>query len=128
MRDRGLRIGLLSNTHWPRAFHERFLKFDGLDGLIDARLYTSEMEFMKPHASAFEAALATVDVERPRHAVFVGDRPFDDIHGAHAAGMRTVLRPNGEVPAYDVTADAEIAALPELIALIDDWGRLAEAR
>jgi len=122
LRERGLRIGLLSNTHWPPAFHDRFLERDGLDGLIDARLYTSEMEFMKPHASAFAAALAAVDVESPRRAVFVGDRPFDDIHGAQAAGMRTVLRPNGEVPAYDVTADAEIAALPELVALIDDWG------
>jgi putative hydrolase of the HAD superfamily len=87
------------------------------------------MEFMKPHASAFEAALAAVGVETPRSAVFVGDRPFDNIYGSQAAGMRTALRPNGEVPAYDVTADAEIAALPELIALIDDWrARLAEAR
>ena len=26
----GLRTGLLSNTHWPRAFHEHFLERDGL--------------------------------------------------------------------------------------------------
>src|SRR5437016_13645609 len=40
LRDRGLRIGLLSNTHWPRPFHERFLERDGLMSLIDVRLYT----------------------------------------------------------------------------------------
>ena len=57
LRERGLRIGLLSNTHWPRAFHERFLERDGLAELIDARLYTSEMPFQKPHPSAFEATL-----------------------------------------------------------------------
>ena len=32
LRDRGLRIGLLSNTHWPRSFHEHFLERDGLAG------------------------------------------------------------------------------------------------
>src|SRR5947207_2237475 len=49
LRDRGLRIGLLSNTHWPRAFHEHFLERDGLADLIDLRCYTSDMEYAKPH-------------------------------------------------------------------------------
>ena len=29
LRARGLRIGLLSNTHWPPAYHEHFLERDG---------------------------------------------------------------------------------------------------
>ena len=53
LRARGLRIGLLSNTHWPPAYHEHFLERDGLATLIDARAYTSEMAFMKPHPEAF---------------------------------------------------------------------------
>jgi putative hydrolase of the HAD superfamily len=53
--------------------------------------------------------------------VFVGDRPFDDISGANAVGMRTVLRRNGLVPDYDAPADAEIAALPELVDLVRSW-------
>ena len=123
LRDRGLRVGLLSNTHWPRAFHEHFLERDGLAALIDVRLYTSEMEFMKPHASAFRAALDALDVSEPSRAVFVGDRPFDDIFGASAAGLRTVLRPNEHVPAHDVQPDAAIAGLPELLDLVDGWGQ-----
>ena len=123
LRERGLRIGLLSNTHWPRAFHERFLERDGLAELIDARLYTSEMPFQKPHTSAFEAALRALDVERPGRAVFVGDRPWDDVVGAGRAGMRTVLRRNPGVPAYDVEPDAVIDELLELIAVVDGWGR-----
>lgn len=122
LRARGLRIGLLSNTHWPRAFHERFLERDGLAGLIDRRLYTSEMEFMKPHPSAFRAALDALGVEEPGRAVFVGDRPFDDIHGARSAGLRAVLRHNPDVPAYDVQPDARIERLAELPAIIDAWG------
>ena len=121
LRERGLRIGLLSNTHWPRAFHERFLERDGLAELIDARLYTSEMPFQKPHTSAFESALRALAVEQPDRAVFVGDRPWDDVVGARRAGMRTVLRPNDRVPAYDVEPDAVIAELPELIAVVDGW-------
>ena len=121
LRDRGLRIGLLSNTHWPRSFHERFLERDGLAELIDERLYTCEMEFMKPHPSAFGAALDALGLDDPARAVFVGDRPFDDIHGARQAGMRAVLRPNGEVPRYDVEPDAVIGQLSELLGVIDGW-------
>ena len=121
LRARGLRIGLLSNTHWPRTFHERFLERDGLAELIEVRCYTSEMTHMKPHADAFRVPLEALGDVDPRRAVMVGDRPFDDIHGAKQLGMRAVLRPNDDVPGYDVTPDAEIGALSELLPLIDDW-------
>ena len=122
LRRRGLRIGLLSNTHWPRAFHEHFLERDGLEPLIDARCYTSEMAVTKPHGDAFREAMDAINVDEPDGVVFVGDRPFDDVWGAQQAGMRGVLRPNGLVPAYDVEPDAVIERLPELLDLVDRWG------
>ncbi len=113
---------MLSNTHWPRTFHERFLERDGLAQLIDARLYTSEMEYQKPHRSAFVAALDALGVDDPGRAVFVGDRPWDDISGAQAAGMRTVLRPNPAiVDTTPVEPDAVIERLPDLLPLIQSW-------
>ena len=122
LREDGLRIGLLSNTHWPRTFHERFLERDGLASLIDARLYTSEMEFQKPHRSAFQAALDALGVDDPAKAVFVGDRPWDDISGASAIGMRTVLRPNPAIAdTTPVEPDAVIGSLLELLPLIRQW-------
>ena len=57
LRAAGIRVAMLSNTHWPRDYHERFLARDGLADLIDARIYTSELAYMKPHPSAFAAAL-----------------------------------------------------------------------
>ncbi|MDQ4068457.1 MAG: HAD family hydrolase, partial [Actinomycetota bacterium] len=121
IRERGLRVAMLSNTHWPRAFHERFLERDGLADLIDARLYTSEMPFQKPHPSAFVTAAEAVGVE-PERAVFVGDRPWDDISGARAVGMRTVHRPNPLVPDVDgVKPDATITRLPELADVVTRW-------
>src|SRR3954447_18677570 len=73
LKERGLRTGLLSNTHWPRSTHEDWLGRDGILDLLDARIYTSDLEHVKPHPDAFGALLDAVDVE-PGRAVFVGDR------------------------------------------------------
>lgn len=121
LRDAGYRIGLLSNTHWPRAFHEHFLERDGLDSLIDVRCYTSEMERTKPHPDAFRTVLAELGVDDPRRAVFVGDRPHDDIWGSQQLGMKAVLRPNALVPGYEVEPDAVIGRLLELVDIVDKW-------
>lgn len=43
----------------------------------------------KPDPAIFQQALALVGVE-PQHAVYVGDDPVRDIHGAASAGLRTV--------------------------------------
>lgn len=120
LRGRGLRTGLLSNTHWPRPLHERWLERDGLAGLLDVRLYTSEMTHMKPHPQAFCALLEAVGVPAER-AVFVGDRPRDDVWGAQRAGLRTVLLAGRPVPAYDVRPDAVLGSLGELVPLLDRW-------
>lgn len=124
LRERGLRIGLLSNTHWPRHFHEELLARDGLIDLIDVGLYTSELTYRKPHPSVFRAvveALAADGTVAAASTVFVGDRPFDDISGAKGVGMRAVLRPNPTVPGGPVEPEARISSLPELLPLIDAW-------
>jgi putative hydrolase of the HAD superfamily len=120
LRERGIRTGLLSNTHWPREWHERILARDGVLDLIDVRVYTSELRHTKPHAEAFRAVLAPLGVE-PEEAIMVGDRPVDDISGALALGMRTVLLPNDVVPSAPVTPDATIRSLSELLPLVDAW-------
>jgi phosphoglycolate phosphatase-like HAD superfamily hydrolase len=57
-----------------------------------------------------------------RHRRFVGDRPFDDIHGAKSLGMRAVLLPNDVVPPYaDAEPDAVISRLSDLPPLIESW-------
>ena len=122
LKDQGIPIALLSNTHWPRGFHEHFLERDGLDSFIDARLYTSEMTHTKPHPKAFREAMAALGANDPHRVVMVGDRPYVDIYGARMLGMRTVLRPNRLVPAYEgVKPDAVIERLPELLPLVDRW-------
>jgi putative hydrolase of the HAD superfamily len=120
--ERGLRTALLSNTHWPRAFHEHFLERDGLADLLDARLYTSELTHMKPHPSVFEATLEAIGIDDPSTAVFVGDRLHDDVHGAQQAGLRAVWIRNDFVPGFEVEPDAIIDELRELPAALDRLG------
>ena len=60
----------------------------------------------------------------PAGCVFVGDRPYDDVYGAKRAGMRAVLVPNSDVPAYgEAEPDAVIGRLGDLMPLIDAWQR-----
>jgi putative hydrolase of the HAD superfamily len=120
LRERGLRTGLLSNTHWPRDLHERWLAAAGLLELLDVRLYTSDMGHMKPHPEAFRALLSAVGVEGDR-AVFVGDRLRDDISGAQGVGMRTVHMTGRPVEHWDVVPDAELVTLDGLVELVDGW-------
>jgi putative hydrolase of the HAD superfamily len=125
LRAQGLRTALLSNTHWPRRFHEHFLERDGLDHLLDARLYSCDLSHLKPHPTVFHAALAAIEVDDPARAVFVGDRPIDDVSGAKGIGMRAVHRRNPLLPEAaqhgPVPADATIDRLPELLPLVDGW-------
>jgi putative hydrolase of the HAD superfamily len=124
LRRRGIRVGVLSNTMWPRDAHERIFIRDNVLDLIDGAVYTSEIPWVKPHPEAFRAAMAAIGVTDPAACVFVGDRPYDDVHGAKGAGMRAVLVPNSAVPAYDgVTPDAVITRLADLLPHLDAWAR-----
>lgn len=120
LRERGIRTGLLSNTHWPRALHERWLEDAGLLHLLDARVYTSDLDHVKPHPEAFRALLREVGVQPPA-AVFVGDRLRDDVSGAQALGMRTVHMTGRPVEGWDVVPDAELVTLDGLVELVDGW-------
>jgi putative hydrolase of the HAD superfamily len=122
LRDRTIKIGVLSNTMWPRSWHEEVFRRDGVLGLIDGAVYTSEIAWTKPHPEAFRAAMAAVGVSDPASCVFVGDRPYDDVHGAQRAGMRAVLVPNSDVPAFEsAVPDAVIHRLGDLRQLIETW-------
>jgi putative hydrolase of the HAD superfamily len=126
LRERAIRVGVLSNTLWPRREHERVFRRDGVLDLIDADVYTSEITHTKPHPAAFGAALAAVGVDDPGTVVFVGDRVWDDIHGAKEYGMRAVLLPHSDIPEHqrgpvDGKPDAVIDRLSDLLALVDSW-------
>lgn len=125
LRQQGVKVGVLSNTIWARCEHERIFERDGLAELIDAAVYTSDIPWTKPHPAAFHAALDAVGVE-PAEAVFVGDRLFDDIHGAAAVGMRTIHVPHSNIPADQAghtngDPDAVVQRLGEVLDVVAQW-------
>ena len=122
LRERGIRVGVLSNTMWPRTAHERVFRRDEVLSLIDGAVYSSEIPWVKPQAQAFRAAMAAVGMTDPGECVYVGDRPYDDVHGAKSMGMRAVLVPHSDVPPFAAAVpDAVITRLSELASHLDAW-------
>jgi putative hydrolase of the HAD superfamily len=126
LRADGLKVGVLSNTIWPRAFHEAIFDRDGVRHLIDGDVYTSEIPWTKPSPRAFGAAMEAVGVTDPGACVYVGDRLFDDIWGARNAGMRAVHVPHSTIPSSQVghtegVPDAVVHRLADVRAVVAGW-------
>lgn len=102
LRASGIKVGVLSNTIWPREWHERFFERDGVLHLIDAGVYTSELPWTKPSPRAFGAVLEALGVSDPGRCVHVGDRLFDDVWGAQNAGLYAIHVPHSDIPASQV--------------------------
>lgn len=111
---RGIKIGLISNSHRSLASFEQHFE---LEGLISAAISSSEHGYLKPHPSIFQAALQLAGVQ-PKDSVMVGDSLPHDIEGALRVGMRGVLVHRGEEPAATVPGVPVIRTLSELAPLI----------
>jgi putative hydrolase of the HAD superfamily len=125
LRERGVRVGILSNTIWSADYHRGVFERDGVLDLIDADVYSSEIEWTKPHPQAFRAAASALGVA-PAEAVYVGDRPFEDVHGSQVAGMRAIWVPHSKIPvaqqvSVDVTPDAVAHELLDILGIVDGW-------
>lgn len=129
LRERGLKLGLITNAYQPMWARDIEMEAHGLGGFFeDCRLSAADFGYLKPHPTIFQAALDCLDVE-PSEAAFVGDDVEADIVGAQAAGIYAVLRTvkrrpqdlNGTQP------DSRIDSLSELPAIFDSafpgWGR-----
>ncbi|MDX6326530.1 MAG: putative hydrolase of the superfamily [Nocardioidaceae bacterium] len=133
LRADGLRIGILSNTIWPRAWHEEIFARDGLTDLIDGAVYTSEIPWTKPAPEAFLAAAEVVGVADATRCVFVGDRLFDDVWGASQVGMRTIHVPHSDIPPEQLghsvgSPDAVVTRLSEVHDVVRAWLRAGSNR
>ena len=85
LRGHGLKLGLVSNG--GREISD-FVAHHALD--VDCAVASRAHGWIKPHESIFLAALDLIGVE-PAAAAMVGDSVEDDIEGAAALGMRTIL-------------------------------------
>lgn len=111
---RGLKIGLISNSHrCMSSFQAHF----ALEGLFAAAVTSSVHGFMKPHRSIFETALREA-AATPAESVMVGDSIAHDVEGALGLGMRAVLVARACIPASCPPHVPVIRSLRELPALL----------
>ena len=89
LRERGLKVGLVSNAFDPEWLLREDLERMGLAERLDVAVFSSGVGKRKPHPLIFETALQALGVE-PADTLFVGDRRYPDIGGAKALGMTTM--------------------------------------
>jgi putative hydrolase of the HAD superfamily len=126
LRGEGIKVGILSNTIWPREWHRGYFERDGVLDLIDGDVYSSEIPWTKPSPDAFRAAMDAVGVTDPARCVYVGDRLFDDVWGAQNAGLRAIHIPHSVIPAEQIghtegRPDGVAHRLSEIPDLLTPW-------
>lgn len=125
LHERGIKVGVLSNTIWTREYHRRLFERDGVLDLIDADVYSSEVSWTKPHPEIFREAARRLDVA-PERCVYVGDRLYEDVHGPQQVGMRAIFVPHSSFPAEQLvetesTPDGIAHDLGDVLTLVDAW-------
>jgi putative hydrolase of the HAD superfamily len=112
LRHRGWRIALLTNgLPSTQAAKVRAL---GLTDLVDHIVYAEQhAPAGKPAPEPFLATLSRLEVA-PQSAVMVGDDRINDIEGARAVGMRTILL-SRSATSRDANADAVVGKLADVL-------------
>ncbi len=91
LRDRGYRLGAVTNRGYsgPR-FHEEMRDL-GLDDLFEVTVISCDIGYMKPHPRIFQYTLEAMGIEA-QEAVMVGDNLRADVEGPRTLGMLAVWR------------------------------------
>jgi len=119
--EKGLKIGVVSNTFLPGHVLDRHLDLVGLGDLIGPRVYSSEVVHRKPNRKIFQIALEKTGLEA-EDTLFVGDSPKADILGAHRASMATVLRElPGRRKKTPVAPDHILTDMTELLQIVAQY-------
>ena len=119
LRQRGLATAIVSNIDNDQLAH--LLELAGLARLFDHALSSEAAQSCKPDRAIFEAALRLTGCSASK-ALFVGDTIAQDIVGANAVGMRSVLlwhRDDRQPPADGPRPQHVIRRIPEVLELLD---------
>jgi len=97
LKDKGFKIGLLTNNH-STDFHLNLLKKFQLEEAFDSVVVSGKVGIRKPHIDIFLHCLHTLGT-RKDSSIFVGDSLSHDVAGAQNAGIKCiwVKRENCEV-------------------------------
>ncbi len=113
-KDKGVRMGVVSNTTNPGFMKENEMEITGLKSFFEFAIYSSNTPFRKPHPSIFNLAIESLNLE-PAEILFVGDNFALDVLGAKDVGMKSawVNRDRKNMPS-DALPDYELHSLEDL--------------
>lgn len=122
LRAKGLTLGIVTNGY--TTIQHGKIAHNKLAGLVDFVVASEEVRSHKPHGAIFEHAIERAAAP-PEAIVFVGDTPKNDIAGARAANMHSVLFDPGGRWEENARAAGKwhephhtIETLPELLPLL----------
>ena len=120
LRRRGYKIGLMTNSFLPMWMRDVELEAYDLLPYLDARLTAADVGYLKPHPKIYLRTPELLETS-PEKAVFVGDRPKNDIVGANESGLVSVLinPPHLDRDLDGVVPDFIITSLTELLHILD---------
>lgn len=91
IKEKGITIGLISNTIFPDRAHIGELKKYELYDYIDFTIFSSSFGKRKPHSDIFIQAADQAGFA-PSECVYIGDRYYEDITGPNSVGMPAILK------------------------------------
>ncbi len=91
LKDRGLKLGIVSNTFVNRSSLERHLEAFGILDFFTMRMFSYEFDCRKPDLEIFRIAAGKIGVAIT-NILFVGDRIDKDIRPALTVGMEAALK------------------------------------
>ena len=118
LRQRSLRLGLVSNAAYLPRLMKAQLAALGLREYFDGISFSSEVGVRKPHPRIYANALQQLGVDAAE-TIFVGDRVREDVQGPQSLGMRAVLTREWRQEDDPGSADAVIQRLGELPDVIE---------
>lgn len=124
LRDRGLKLGLVTNASQPMLLRDVEMAQHGLlEFFPECRFAAADVGYLKPHPNIFAAALDCLGTT-PEETIFIGDNPVADIAGAQSAGMKAIIRvthPAKSLISGLIVPDAAINSLHDLPSILDEW-------
>jgi HAD superfamily hydrolase (TIGR01549 family) len=118
LRDRGFHLGIVSNIDDDQLEH--MIDLSKIKPYFDSILSSEYAQSCKPDLRIFTEAVSRADCA-PQEAFFIGDSLQQDIPGANAMGMHSVLiwdRTDSDPPEKEAKPQSVIRSIPELLDLI----------
>jgi putative hydrolase of the HAD superfamily len=121
LRSKNYRLGIFSNAGDDKDVHDLVENF-GIRSCFDFVLTSAACFYRKPHARAFEIALARWNIQ-PEESAMVGDSLQADIFGAQSLGMKGIwISRRAQVTANEkrnIRPDFSVVGLDEVFVTLE---------